>query len=135
MQESNEGGGNLGVGGTTKRDSIQGYRADSALNSSTSKRGGSWLCQATMRWLGKHVRNDTSSVCLSFWLPGTTRPQILNWPAKNKRLQGCSEHNEKIKVTPQGFHVQRLGLSVFVPAGSLLGREPDEKLKVLQLPN
>lgn len=101
------------MGGQPK-GSPSGARADSALNSSTSKRGGSWLCQAKMRWLGKHVSNDTSSVCLSFWLPGTTRPQILNWPAKNKRLQGCSEHREKIKVTPQGFHVLRLGLFSFL---------------------
>lgn len=66
-----------------------------------------------MRWLGKHVSNDTSSVCLSFGLPGATRPQIQCWPAKNKRLQGSVEHHKKIKVTPQGFHMQRLSLSEF----------------------
>lgn len=77
------------------------------------KRGGSWPRRAKMRWLGKHVSNDTSSVCLSFGLPGATRPQIQCWPAKNKRLQGSVEHHKKIKVTPQGFHMQRLSLSEF----------------------
>lgn len=106
------------------------------LSGAPPQRGGShWPCRAKMRWRGKHVSNDTSSVCLSLWLPGTTRPQIRDGPAKNKRLQGCAEHHEKIKVTPQGFHVQRLHLSVFLPAGSLWGREPDQKLKDLQLPN
>lgn len=51
--------------------------------------------EAQMRWLGKHVSNDTSSVCLSFWLPGATGPQIQCWLAKNTRLQGYVVHLKK----------------------------------------
>ena len=98
------------------------------------KRGGSWLQQTQMRWLGKHVSNDTSSVCLSFWLPGATGPQIQCWLAKNKRLQGCVEHRKNIKAPLQGFHMQSGFVSVFLPAGPLLGRESNYKLKDLQLP-
>lgn len=84
---------------------------------------------------GEHVSNDTSSVCLSFWLPGATGPQIQGWLAKNKRLQGCVEHHKKIKVTLQGFHVQSGFVSDFLPAGPSLERESNYKLKDLRLPS
>lgn len=40
------------------------------------RRGGSRLGLAGRRWPGKHVSKATSSVCLIFWLPRATRPQI-----------------------------------------------------------
>lgn len=89
-------------------------------------RGGQQLAvQDQHEAAGKHVSSDTSSVCLGFWLPGTTSPQIERRPAKSKRLQGCAESHTKIKVTPHASPCKDSLL--FLPDGSVLGRESSDK--------
>lgn len=82
----------------------RGARSDSALRAPPAKGRGEGRaaagCAGPAEAAGKHVSSDTSSVCLGFWLPGTTSPQIERRPAKSKRFQGCAESHTKIKVTP-----------------------------------
>lgn len=90
------------------------------LRNSTSKEGWPWAVSGQMRWLGKYVSNDTSSVCLSLGCHGLQDHRFSAGLPKIRDYRAMQNIRKKRSHTTRPPRAERGFDSVFFPVAPFL---------------